>query len=190
MKRNFLYWFVRHHKLSHPDVVQILNYLYNHPTLLQQVHIVENAAQTPRGMIFYADSDDERTLTFIKNSEVFHSIEIALNEVKKDWSNPLYVEFIFPFANESPLYLAVLEDNPYAPWNEELPEEAVVPLLNELVMNDIKGQIDVLNQKINQAIDCGDYEQFLNYTNKIKKYDEKLSKLKSQMNDRGDTLGD
>ena len=46
-----------------------------------------------------------------------------------NWRKALYLECVFPEAWQTSQYLSVLEDNPFAPWNEpwirKLPERLI-----------------------------------------------------------------
>ncbi len=40
-----------------------------------------------------------------------------------NWRKALYLECVFPEAWQTSQYLSVLEDNPFAPWNEQVDQE-------------------------------------------------------------------
>ncbi|MGH2208026.1 YpiB family protein, partial [Enterococcus faecalis] len=79
--------------------------------------------KTDRGIRVVADGlGKEPSLLFIQAQE-FTDPEQIFHEIRMNWRKPLYLECVFPEAWQRSQYLSVLEDNRFAPWNEELDHE-------------------------------------------------------------------
>ena len=92
----------------------------------------------------------------------------AFHEIRLNWSASLYIEIDFEDAWEQPNYLAVIEDNPYFPWNENVPSEITdqidqllnyetliitrEQLLSEIDMVLANGQEDLFNELSSELI--------------------------------------
>lgn len=124
-KKIFLKWFTQNYVLKRRESLWILDYLYNHDIMLEKTHFVENVEETPRGIYMTVQSNQKPAFRFYKNGHTFKDAMQAFHEVRLNWSSPLFIEIDFEYSWHSPEYLSVLEDNPYARWNDTIPDELI-----------------------------------------------------------------
>lgn len=177
-KKRFLKWFTQNYELKRRESLWILDYLYNHDIMLEKTHFVQDVEKTPRGIYMTVKGNQKPSFRFYKNGHTFKDAMQAFHEIRLNWSSSLYIEIEFENAWESPEFLSILEDNPYAPWNENLPSEMIrtvddalnyetllmarQQLLDEIdsilldgqehLFNDLSNDLLVVEQKINQTI--------------------------------------
>lgn len=167
-KKHFLKWFTQNYELKRRESLWILDYLYNHDIMLEKTHFVENVDQTSRGIYMTVKGNQKPAFRFYKNGHAFKDAMQAFHEIRLNWSSSLYIEIDFEDAWEQPNYLAVVEDNPYFPWNENIPNEISATIDNALdyetliiarkqILNEIDtvlmgGQEDLFNELSNELI--------------------------------------
>ena len=122
-KKQFLKWFLQRYQLKRRESMWILNYLLNHDIVLNKTKFVENADKTPRGIQMSTVGTAKEPFRFYKDGQDFDHPEQAFHEVRLNWHTDLYVELFFQESLLSPEYAAVLEDNPHAKWNDQVPED-------------------------------------------------------------------
>ncbi len=174
-KKEFLKWFLDHEELKHRGAYMILNYLHGHKIILDKVHFVQHADQSPRGIVIAAKSVDSPDFSFYKDGKVFHNPERAFHDIRLNWHHDIYVELQFEGAWMEERYLTVIEDNPYYSWNDHVPEEVqerVDHALDEFLYGFYCKQ---LMEEINHALENQDEEAFITFT-------DKLNQLKDQNN--------
>lgn len=120
-KKRYLKWLSENFRFKKRESLWILNFLYNHDVMLNRTHFVEYAHKTPRGLYLTTTEVNLPAFRFYKNGKEFNDAMQAFHEVRLNWSSPLFIEVNLPHAWQHPLYLSVLEDNPYARWNETIP---------------------------------------------------------------------
>ncbi|MDF0479969.1 YpiB family protein [Vagococcus sp. PNs007] len=156
----FLHEVANEYLFGRREVYWVLNYLETHPAILENVVFVEHADKTTRGLKIISDitENDPMTLylfdmTFIDPEQIFH-------EMRKNWKKELYVEIVLPNSNQLPSYLAVLEDNPFNPWNDtiSLEDEASVDDAIESVLSDFSRES--LLKQIDDALEVNDSALF------------------------------
>ncbi len=114
-KKDFIRWFLNHHQLKKRECVWILNYLMSHEQLLQQVHFVEEARHTPRGIVMSTDDVEDVPFRFYKENIMTTDVEKSFHDIRLNRDEPVYIQLNFQGAFHSPHYVLVLEDNPYVP---------------------------------------------------------------------------
>ena len=122
-KKNFLTWMVNHVSFSRREVFWILNYLANHEAILSNVHFVEGANQANRGLQISDLSFDGEPMKLFLEGKEFTDTDQIFHEIRLNWKRPLYVECLFENAWQTKEYLMVLEENPFASWNDSISEE-------------------------------------------------------------------
>lgn len=173
-KKHFLKWFTRHFELKRREALWILDYLYNHDIMLEKTHFVEQAEKTARGIYMTVKGNQKPSFLFYKNGHTFKDAMQAFHEIRLNWSSHLYIEIDFEDAWQYPEYLAVLEDNPNATWNdnvsEELLEEIDVALEYESLMSVRRQLLD----EIDAVLATGLEEDFDQLTNQLKEIDRQI----------------
>lgn len=169
-KREFIMWLHDNVNFSRRDVYWLLNYLLNHKAILEQVVFVEDAEATPRGLKVTAASlgDQNEPLELYLQQRTFTDPEQVFHELRMNWKQQLYLEVVFPSSWENPQYLAVLEDNPFHPWNEHLDKESGKRLKAALKTEELQQHREQLLDQIDQALESGDQLEFVRLTEDLK----------------------
>lgn len=177
-KKIFLNWLVNNVSFKQRETLWILNYLANHEAILANVRFVEKAEQTQRGLqIRGASCVGEPMTLFVKGKAFFDSDQI-FHEIRLNWKEPLYLECFFQDSWRNSYYLAILEDNPAAPWNKQVSEEVTKEINNFFKEEELRHQIEGLYHQIDLAIEAGDQEAFLELSgevNRLKMQEEKIN---------------
>lgn len=159
-KKAFFSWLVEHVRFKKREVYWMINYLVNHEAILKNVHLVEDAAQTPRGLVFTSHDFDEEALQLHINGHHFTNPEQIFHEIRLNWKKDLFVECIFPSSWNQAYYLGILEDNPFSSWNDQISRETKVEVQEFIEEQAHAGYLDRLYQEIDRALEAHDKERF------------------------------
>ncbi|EKU94017.1 Uncharacterized conserved protein [Alloiococcus otitis] len=159
-KKAFIKWFTETQQVRRRESLWILNYLLNHDIVLNKSHFVDYAHATPRGIRIAAANTQGRSFLFYKGGIEYEDPEKAFHEIRMNWHEPLYIEVDFVGKNISPAYVKVLEDNPYARWNDRVPADLVVQVEDALDNFQLNVRKEEIHQAIDQALQEDDKETF------------------------------
>jgi uncharacterized protein YpiB (UPF0302 family) len=175
-KKYFLKWFTRNYELKRRESLWILDYLYNHDIMLEKTHFVERVDQTPRGIYMTVKGNQKPSFRFYKNGHMFKDAMQAFHEIRLNWSSHLYIEIDFEDAWQSPEYLAILEDNPNARWNDTVPEELFVVVNEALDYETLLYARQQILEKIDTTLSNGREDKFANLTEDLKKVNHQIDR--------------
>ncbi|EXJ22421.1 hypothetical protein co-occurring with TPR domain protein [Alkalibacterium sp. AK22] len=173
-KKKFLKWFLQRYQMKRRESMWILNYLLNHDIVLNKTKFVERADQTPRGIKMATVGTDEEAFRFYKDGQEFDHPEQAFHEVRLNWHTDLYIELIFQDALLSPEYVSILEDNPFAKWNDQLDQtidEEVDEAVDSFCQQEKRHQ---LLEAIDHALETQNREDFYSLANELKALEDKI----------------
>lgn len=176
-KKAFLKWLTKNHQLETRESLWILDFLYGHDSMLQKTHFVEQVDQTPRGIYMTTKRVADEGFYFYKNGHISEDPVKAFHEVRLNWSSDLYVEIAIENIWSSPQYLAVLEDNPYARWNDQITTEEVAKMESALLYSSLESKRDELLDKINQLLMAGDREGFERLTKQLDDIEDQMVEI-------------
>ncbi|MCD1023516.1 YpiB family protein [Enterococcus sp. SMC-9] len=168
-KKNFLNWFVTHASFSRREVCWILNYLANHEAILNNVHFVENADTTSRGLQIRDLTVQGDPIKLFISGKVFDDSDQIFHEIRLNWKDALYIECLFDNAWDNPGYLSILEDNPFMKWNENIDPDIIDSIDQFLFEEEQTARIKQLYQEIDAALEKGDEETFLRLSEAVNK---------------------
>lgn len=167
-KRSFLEWFLRANLLKSRELMWILHFIGTHDTILEQVKIVEHVDKTPRGILVQVrDKDNEEAITLFKNQQKYTDVEQIFHEVRFHQGDKLYLEFTFPHSWQVESYLEVLEDNPFASWNDEVDEEVRHEMDNFFKEQEKESLLHELYVKIDEALENNDEKKFIELSKEL-----------------------
>lgn len=163
-KKDFLKWFLNSYQLKRRECAWLLNYLMSDDQLLEKVHFVENAEYCPKSLIISANDVDCIPFSFHKNQHVTMDAEKSFHDIRLNKEEEVYIQLNFKDAKKIPQYMAVLEDNPFIPIDQET--EKIYSLFADLIIDQATYNFEKnqLIKKIDEALDSGDKENFLKYT--------------------------
>ena len=168
-KKDFLKWFLNNYQLKRRECAWLLNYLMSDDQLMEKVHFVENAEYCPKSLIISANDVDYIPFSFHKRQHVTMDAEKSFHDIRLNKEEEIYIQLNFKDAKKNPQFVAVLEDNPFAPVDKET--EKIYSLFADLIIDQAKFQFEKrqLTEKIDQSLDNGDKESFLKYSEQLKK---------------------
>ncbi len=163
-KRVFIRWFLKNYQLKRREGVWILNYLLSNEALLEHVHFVDEAHYCPRAIVMSTVDTTSIPFRFYKDNIMTSDAEKAFHDLRINSTDEIYFQLNFPSIPPNPLYLAVLEENPYAPdiFIHEKDRVAAQQLLENSVL---EFQEHMLLKQIDEALDTGDKERFFELSN-------------------------
>lgn len=160
-KKNFLTWMVNHVSFSRREVFWILNYLANHEAILSNVHFVEGANQSNRGLQISDLSFDGEPMKLFLEGKEFNDTDQIFHEIRLNWKRPLYVECLFENAWQTREYLMILEDNPFASWDDSISEEDAELIEHYFKEKEQEARLKMIYAQIDQALEKKDKDAFL-----------------------------
>jgi uncharacterized protein YpiB (UPF0302 family) len=167
-KKEFLRGFLQHYELKRRECAWLLNYLMSDDELMERVHFVERAASTPKALVISATGVDTVPFSFHKFKHITTDAEKAFHDIRLNQTEDIYIELHFANPKMYPPYLAVLEDNPYLPENEEI-AQVHQRMAEDLLEASIKSfRKKDLRKRIDQALDALDHHTFMQLANELK----------------------
>ena len=166
-KKNFLTWIVNHVSFSRREVFWILNYLANHEAILSNVHFVEGANQANRGLQISDLSFDGEPMKLFLEGKEFTDTDQIFHEIRLNWKRPLYVECLFENAWQTREYLMILEDNPFASWDDSISEEDEELIEYYFKEKEQEARLKMLYAQIDQALEKKDKDAFLALSDEV-----------------------
>lgn len=166
-KKNFLTWMVNHVSFSRREVFWILNYLSNHEAILKNVHFVEGADQTSRGLQISDLSVAGEPMKLFLKGKVFTDTDQIFHEIRLNRTEPLYVECFFEDAWQTSEYLSILEDNPFATWDSTIAEEETEAIEKYFHVKEQEAHLKMLYAQIDQALEDGNKDAFLKLSDEV-----------------------
>jgi len=163
-KKEFVRWFLTNYQLKRRECVWILNYLMSHDHLMKNVHFVEHAQFTPRGLIMSTHCVEDPPFRFYKESVMTTDAEKSFHDIRLNRNEDIYIQLNFRSSFLSPQYVAVLEENPYAPKSMETNEKDQMHAEKVLQESIESFQRAKLLELIDQALDNHDEEEFKRLT--------------------------
>lgn len=166
-KKIFLKWFLNNYQLKRRECAWLLNYLMSDDELMEKVHFVENIEYCPKSLVISANDVDTIPFSFQKRQHVTMDAEKSFHDIRLNKEEDIFILLNFKDAKKNPQFIAVLEDNPYAPIDKDT--EQAYSIMANLVVDQAKYQFEkkLLLEKVDAALDSGDKESFLTYTNQL-----------------------
>lgn len=159
-KKQFVRWFLQSHKMKRRECIWILNYMLSNEELLEKTHFVEEAHYCPRAMVMSSTESKEIPFRFYKGNLMTADAEKSFHDLRLNPDDDLYVQLNFPNRPPSPLYLSVLEENPYMPKNASITDEDREIAEGLLKASLSAFQEELVLKQIDEALDANDRERF------------------------------
>jgi uncharacterized protein YpiB (UPF0302 family) len=166
-KKDFLRWFLKEFTLKKRECSWLLNYLMSDDDLMENVHFVEEAERCPKALIMSTNDVHTVPFCFHKYQQVTMDAEKAFHDIRMNPEEAIYIQLHFSGAKHNPNYIAVLEDNPYVPENEDLiakQKKLAEAFLERSVQSFEEKE---LLRRIDEALDARDKETFLTLSQQL-----------------------
>lgn len=171
-KQAALRWCLEHLHFQRREIYWILNYLLTHPAILKNVHFVEQAGITQRGLVIHAETTTAPMYLTVTGQE-FTDAEQIFHEIRFHWDTPLYLEIIFAKTWQTAPYVGVLEDNPEHSWNGTVDENLKSLVDDRLTALEAAYTKEQLWEEIDEALENGDQEKFQQLSTQLKSLTKK-----------------
>lgn len=172
-KQDFIQWFLRRYELKKRESVWIFKYLLTHASYLAHIHFVRDVRCCPRGMIVSTFCSNNIAFRYHKMHIVTDDPDQTFHDIRLNKYEPLYIQLNFNYGEQHPLYVTVLEDNPFEPTNHiNRKNDAVVAgnLLDHIIYTKRK---NILQHQIDVALDENDRELFLQLSSELSRLERK-----------------
>ncbi|GAA0297200.1 uncharacterized protein YpiB (UPF0302 family) [Gracilibacillus halotolerans] len=173
-KKEFIQWFLGNYQLKKRESVWILNYLLNDERLLSQVHFVLEARFCPRAIIISTHCSSEVPFRFYKKHIVTTDADKSFHDIRMHKDEPIYIQVNFRDANRNIHYMKVLEDNPFIPDDYFLTKQDKKIVKDLLDHSLYYYQKEKLTDLINRALDSKNFEDFMEYSNALRKLEKEF----------------
>lgn len=166
-KKAFVRWFLKRYDMKRRECVWILNYIVGHDHLLERIHFVEEAHFCPRAMVMSTTDSSGIPFRFYKGNIMTADAEKSFHDLRLNADEDMYIQLNFPKIPPNPTYLAVLEENPFVPHylQSNYADREVAEKLLEASMKDF--QEELLLKQIDEAIDSGNKDLFLQLSEQL-----------------------
>ena len=167
-KKEFIRWFLKKHQMKRRECVWILNYYLSHDELLENLHFVEDVLHTPRSMMMSVDGGQGTPFQFNNGTLNSANAEKAFHELRMHPNEDMYIQLNFPNVPASIEYLTVLEENTFLSKHVRPVNEEYSKIAEELIEHVMKlSYQENLNRMIDEALDNGDKELFMQLTSQM-----------------------
>ncbi|TMW73584.1 ReoY family proteolytic degradation factor [Alteribacter natronophilus] len=159
-KRDFLKWFLDQYQLKRRECAWLLNFLMSDDILMERVHFVEQADYCPKALMISTSDVECVPFAFHKNQHVTMDAEKSFHDIRLNRNEDIFIQLNFKDKHLTPQYVAVLEENPYLPVNEE--ETNVHQLMAEMILErSIRTErMKRIEKEIDAALAAGDKSDF------------------------------
>ncbi len=176
-KKEFIRWFLSNYQLKRRESVWILNYLINHDSILKNVHFIREARYCPRGIVISTHCSKDVPFRFYKNHIVTTDAEKSFHDIRLNRNDPIYIQLSFKNANQCASYVAVLEDNPFLPEDYFITKKDQRIAKQLLDMSLFNYQKQQLQEKIDNALDNRNQDDFLMFTSELEQLKQRYQKF-------------
>ncbi|AGT31708.1 hypothetical protein M493_07110 [Geobacillus genomosp. 3] len=171
-KRNFLTSFLQQYRLKHPDARFVLNYLLQHPHLLEHVHFTEHERKQARWLAISAVMAEEEGLVFYRHGQKSTSLATIMGDLALHPNEPLYLTLHFPGKARHFAYLRLVDQRAFENVRRHERHEKMAKAAEQVLDEALKRhELSVLKMQIDQALDRKDMALFQQLTEQLKKYE-------------------
>ncbi|AKM18693.1 MULTISPECIES: YpiB family protein [Geobacillus] len=171
-KRQFLTTFLQQHRLKHPDARFVLQYLLQHPHLLENVHFTETEQKQARWLIISTAMAEEEGLVFYRRGQKSTSLASIMGDLALHPNEPLYLTLHFPGKARNFSYLRLIDHQAFENVRRHERHEKMAKAAEQVLDEALKRhELSVLKMQIDQALDRKDMALFQQLTEQLKKYE-------------------
>lgn len=165
-KREFLKWFLQHHSTDFYEISWFLEELMVDKRILDSIHFVQTTEDCPKGIIISKQPTEQFSFIFFKGNVSTEDVYTAYHEVHLYKYEKMFIQMNFPGSKQNLLYQSVLEADKL--FQRQAKEKADV-LLDKLLY---EGKLLHLEKEINVALETGNHDAFMMYSNQLKELQE------------------
>lgn len=166
-KRFFIQWFLKHYQLKNHECSWILKYLITDDILLNNIHFVREAHYCPRAIIMTSCCSNDISFRFHKKHVITKDVDKSFHDLRLHKHQSMYMQINFYQSHQHPNYLAVLEENPYAPKDTLARKQDRVIAQRLLEYSLYKYKQKLFKKRIDRALDENNQEEFYKLVNQL-----------------------
>ncbi|EPD52798.1 hypothetical protein HMPREF1210_01178 [Paenisporosarcina sp. HGH0030] len=165
-KKVFVRWLLKRYQMKRAECKWILSYLLTHDEIMKNVHFVEEAHYCPRAMVMSVSESNGVPFRFYKGELMTANAEKAFHDMRLNPEEDMYLQLNFPQTNELE-YLNVLETNAFIPKYLQINYKDR-EFAEQVTQHLVKAQAEFsYEQMIDEALDKGDKDRFMELTQKV-----------------------
>ena len=168
-KKRFIHWFLEHFNLKNPEAEWLLQYVASNENLLARTHFTDRFQRSPKALFMSTTCVNMTAFKFYKNRRVTSDVEKAFLDLHNHPNEDLYITLYFRDRAHSPEYASVIEGQ-----ETESPilsqKDVMLGLEAEMWLDKVQFEhhCAVLRKNIDEALDRGDRDAFLQLTSQYK----------------------
>jgi len=171
-KKKFIRWFLKHYELKKRECNWILEYLLTDTLLLNNVHFVTQAEHCPRAIIMSTVCSDEISFRFHKKHVITIDLDKSFHDLRLNKHRPMYMQINFYNSNQHPLYIAILEENPFVPEHSEIKRRDWMVAEQILEKTLIESRRALLKKQIDHSLAENNREDFYKLVEELNTLDD------------------
>ncbi len=170
-KKQFIKWFLERYELRNPEAEWLLQYLASNDQLLAKVHFTEQFKNSQKSLLMSTTCVQMTGFKFYKNKRVTSDVEKAFLDVHSHPEEDVYITLYYKERSDCVHYAAVIETT-QEPIRKATPTDILIGLQVDLLLDHIEQthHIKRLLTSINQALDEGDRDVFMELSARYKAY--------------------
>jgi uncharacterized protein YpiB (UPF0302 family) len=173
-KKKWLLWFLAHFRLRKQEAAMLLQNILNNYHILDKVHFTDRVAPIGRTIVISTVCSDKPPFQFYKGKKLSTNVPDALHDLQVYPSEAVYLVLHFRGKELNYQFRSLIE-----PINtEEIERKKAVQEMLERSL--LEGQINQLRSQIDEALEAGDKQSFMDLSSQLKKAQEQLELLKQK----------
>ncbi|WP_245628097.1 YpiB family protein [Shouchella shacheensis] len=172
-KKQFIAWFMRHHRFKHREVRSLLAYIQAHPHLLQHIHFTESIPPGTRTIVIASTQSDKQGFLYTDGRRRTEDVARAMDDLMNHPSTPFYMIVHF-YGKELNHHYQQLIDRPIRQSFQHYKRfEAFEAETKDLLHHISKtNKVDRLKAAIDKALDDRDHERFAALSRELRSLQE------------------
>ncbi|SFV00885.1 YpiB family protein [Alicyclobacillus macrosporangiidus] len=175
-KKHFLRWFLSNYQLQSREAEMLIRYMMTRESVLRRVHFVDSFRQLPRVIVVSTTCVQAAPFRYYRrNKPVSTDVEQAFLDLYQHPDEDVYVNLYFKDRATSAAYSAVLEE--IAPAELEPAVKELISMQAEWIIEQAvrNHQREHLMRAVDEALDRGDREAFLEASRRLIEFDASTS---------------
>lgn len=175
-KKHFLRWFLANYQLQSREAEMLMRYMMTRENVLRRVHFVENFRQLPRVIVVSTSCVPVAPFRYYRrNKPVSTDVEQAFLDLYQHPDEDIYVGLFFKDRATSPAYASVLEESTATELEPAVKEMITLQaewIIDQALRTFQRGR---LMDTVNQALDSGNRDAFLEASRQLIAFDAVVS---------------
>jgi uncharacterized protein YpiB (UPF0302 family) len=171
-KKHFLRWFLSNYQLQSREAEMLIRYMMTRESVLRRVHFVESFRQLPRVVVVATTCVPVAPFRYYRrNKPVSTDVEQAFLDLYQHPEEDIYVGLFFKDRASCPAYASVLEETSSSELEPAVKE--MISLQADWIIEQALRSYQRLKlmEAVDEALDAGNREAFLEASRKLIEFD-------------------